>query len=268
MQLVLTEDQELLAKTAADFVAERSPVARMRQLRDSRRCRTASPARSGRRWPSSAGWGSRSRRRSAAPAWASPSWRSCSRRSAASSRPSRSFPAVLLAGQALLLGGSDAQKSRWLPPLVAGEQLLALGLPGDGAAATTCAGSRPRRSAPGEGWRLARREDPGARAAPRRRLRRLGAHRRRASATPPGSRCSWCRAARPGSRSCASTASTRGTRRCSGSTGCGWAPPTSSGRLDAGGDLLESRRRPRHRRACAPRCSARCPRPSSARSRT
>ncbi len=35
MQLVLTEDQELLAKTAADFVAENSPVARMRALRDS-----------------------------------------------------------------------------------------------------------------------------------------------------------------------------------------------------------------------------------------
>lgn len=34
MNLVLTEDQELLAKTAADFVAEKSPVARMRALRD------------------------------------------------------------------------------------------------------------------------------------------------------------------------------------------------------------------------------------------
>ena len=34
MQLVLSEDQELLAKTAADFVKERSPVARVRALRD------------------------------------------------------------------------------------------------------------------------------------------------------------------------------------------------------------------------------------------
>ena len=34
MQLVLTEDQELIAKTAADFVAERSPIARVRELRD------------------------------------------------------------------------------------------------------------------------------------------------------------------------------------------------------------------------------------------
>ena len=37
MQLVLTEDQELLAKTAADFVREHSPVSRMRQLRDAQR---------------------------------------------------------------------------------------------------------------------------------------------------------------------------------------------------------------------------------------
>ena len=35
MQLVLTEDQELIAKTAADFVAEKSPVSRIRELRDS-----------------------------------------------------------------------------------------------------------------------------------------------------------------------------------------------------------------------------------------
>ena len=34
MQLALTEDQELLAKTAADFVSENSPVARIRELRD------------------------------------------------------------------------------------------------------------------------------------------------------------------------------------------------------------------------------------------
>jgi len=34
VQLVLTEDQELLAKTAGDFVRERSPVSRVRELRD------------------------------------------------------------------------------------------------------------------------------------------------------------------------------------------------------------------------------------------
>ena len=36
MQLVLTEDQELLAKTAADWVSENSPLIRVRRLRDER----------------------------------------------------------------------------------------------------------------------------------------------------------------------------------------------------------------------------------------
>ena len=35
MQLVLSEDQELIAKTALDFMQEKSPVSRMRALRDS-----------------------------------------------------------------------------------------------------------------------------------------------------------------------------------------------------------------------------------------
>ena len=34
-QLVLTEDQELLAKTALDYVQANSPISRMRDLRDS-----------------------------------------------------------------------------------------------------------------------------------------------------------------------------------------------------------------------------------------
>ena len=34
MELVLTEDQELIAKTAADFVKQKSPIARVRELRD------------------------------------------------------------------------------------------------------------------------------------------------------------------------------------------------------------------------------------------
>ena len=36
MQLILNEDQELLAKTASGFVAEHSPVSRVRALRDGR----------------------------------------------------------------------------------------------------------------------------------------------------------------------------------------------------------------------------------------
>jgi acyl-CoA dehydrogenase len=59
----------------------------------------------------------------------------------------------LLAGQALLLGGSEAQKNDLLPPLVAGEKLLALGFQErrsryDARRVAT----RAERS--GEGWRL------------------------------------------------------------------------------------------------------------------
>ena len=34
MELVLTEDQELIAETAADFAADRSPLTRFRELRE------------------------------------------------------------------------------------------------------------------------------------------------------------------------------------------------------------------------------------------
>jgi alkylation response protein AidB-like acyl-CoA dehydrogenase len=36
MQFALTEDQTMLARTAGDFVAEHSPLSRLRKLRDSR----------------------------------------------------------------------------------------------------------------------------------------------------------------------------------------------------------------------------------------
>jgi len=36
MPLALTEDQDLLARTASEFVAASSPLARLRKLRDSR----------------------------------------------------------------------------------------------------------------------------------------------------------------------------------------------------------------------------------------
>jgi acyl-CoA dehydrogenase len=126
VQLVLSEDQELLAKTAADFVAERSPVARVRQLRDSRdpdgfsRALWKEMAELG--WlgipfPESAGGAGMGLAELAVVLEA------LGRRLA----PEPILSCVLLAGQALLLGGSEAQKKTWLPPLVAGEKLLALG---------------------------------------------------------------------------------------------------------------------------------------------
>ena len=45
MQLVLTEDQTLLSRTANDFVAGSSPLARLRKLRDTRDDRGYAPDR-------------------------------------------------------------------------------------------------------------------------------------------------------------------------------------------------------------------------------
>jgi alkylation response protein AidB-like acyl-CoA dehydrogenase len=125
MQLVLTEDQELLAKTAADFVAERSPVSRFRALRDaddplgfSRELwkEMAELGWLGIPYPESLGGAGMGLAELAVVLEA------LGRNLA----PEPFLSSVLLAGQALLLGGDEAQQGRWLAPLVAGEALLAL----------------------------------------------------------------------------------------------------------------------------------------------
>ena len=125
MQLVLTEDQELLAKTAADFVAEHSPVARVRQLRDvgdpdgfSRALwkQMAELGWVGIPFPEAVGGAGMGLAELAVVLEAL----------GRTLAPEPFLSCTLLAGQALLHAGSEAQKSRWLPPLVAGEQLLAL----------------------------------------------------------------------------------------------------------------------------------------------
>jgi alkylation response protein AidB-like acyl-CoA dehydrogenase len=126
VQLVLSEDQELLAKTASDFAAERSPVARVRALRDARDpdgfSRALWKEMAGLGWvgipfPESVGGAGMGLSELAVVLEA------LGRKLA----PEPFVPCVLLAGQALLLGGSEAQRARWLPRLVAGEALLALG---------------------------------------------------------------------------------------------------------------------------------------------
>jgi acyl-CoA dehydrogenase len=125
MQLVLTEDQELLAKTAADFVREHSPVSRVRALRDGRdpvgfsRPLWKQMAELG--WPGipfpealgGAGMGL---------ADLGVVLEQLGRRLA----PEPFLSTVLLGGQALLLGGSAAQQQAWLPAACAGEKLLTL----------------------------------------------------------------------------------------------------------------------------------------------
>ena len=123
-QLVLSEDQELLAKTAADFVASRSPVARVRALRDA-----ADPLGFSRPlWKEMAELG-----------WVGiPFPESCGGAGMGFSElavvlealgrtlaPEPFISCVALAGQTLLRAGSEAQQRAWLPRLVSGEALLA-----------------------------------------------------------------------------------------------------------------------------------------------
>ncbi len=125
MQLVLSEDQELLAKTAEDFVAEHSPVSRMRELRDKE-----DPVGFSRDlWREMAGLG-----------WVGIPFpeelggadmglaelavvmEALGRTLA----PEPFLSTVLLGGQVLLRSGSEAQKAKWLEQAVAGEAVLAL----------------------------------------------------------------------------------------------------------------------------------------------
>jgi alkylation response protein AidB-like acyl-CoA dehydrogenase len=125
VQLVLSEDQELLAKTAADFAAEHSPVSRMRKLRDTQDpdgfsrtlwrqvaelCGVGIP------FPESYGGADMGMADLAVVLEAL----------GRSLAPEPFLSTVLLGGQALLLGGSEAQQEEWLPGAVAGERLLAL----------------------------------------------------------------------------------------------------------------------------------------------
>jgi acyl-CoA dehydrogenase len=125
MQLVLTEDQELLAKTAADFVAEHSPVARVRALRDSRDPDGFSRA----LWKQMAelGWVGIPFPESLGGAGMGLAelavvLEELGRKLA----PEPFLSTVLLAGQALLLAGSEAQHKAWLEGAVRGDTFLAL----------------------------------------------------------------------------------------------------------------------------------------------
>jgi alkylation response protein AidB-like acyl-CoA dehydrogenase len=152
MQLVLSEDQELLAKTAADFVAERSPVSRVRELRDS----DDPDAFSRKLWKEMAelGWvGIPFPESYGGAEMGLAELAVVLEELGRTLAPEPFLSSALLGGQALLRGGSDAQKQAWLPGLVEGEKLLAL--------ANQEKGSRfdlhriaTRAERSGDGWRL------------------------------------------------------------------------------------------------------------------
>lgn len=125
MQLVLTEDQELLAKTAEDFAAEHSPVSRVRELRDSGDPDGFSRA----LWKEMAelGWaGIPFPERYGGAELGLAELAVVMEALGRALAPEPFLSSVLLGGQALLLGGSDRQKDEWLPKLIEGEKLLAL----------------------------------------------------------------------------------------------------------------------------------------------
>jgi acyl-CoA dehydrogenase len=125
MQLVLNEDQELLAKTAADWVRDHSPVSRVRQLRDANDPLGFSRG----LWKQMAelGWvGIPFPEEHGGAGMGFADLAVVLEQLGRTLAPEPFLSTALLAGQALLLGGSDAQKRAWLPRVCAGEAVLAL----------------------------------------------------------------------------------------------------------------------------------------------
>jgi acyl-CoA dehydrogenase len=125
MDLVLTEDQELIAKTAADFVKQKSPIARVRELRD-----TADAVGFSRRlWKEMAelGWvGIAFPEEHGGAGLGFAELVVVMEELGRTLAPEPFLSTVLLAGQALALAGDAAQQAAWLPRVCKGEAILAL----------------------------------------------------------------------------------------------------------------------------------------------
>jgi len=125
VQLVRTEDQELLARTAADFVAEHAPLSRVRALRDARDPVGHSPE----LWRRMAelGWvgipfpeelGGAGMGLSELAVVLEELGRALA--------PEPFLSSVLLGGGAVMLAGSEAQRKAWIPGVAEGRTLLTL----------------------------------------------------------------------------------------------------------------------------------------------
>jgi alkylation response protein AidB-like acyl-CoA dehydrogenase len=125
MQLVLTEDQALLARTAHDFVMGTPPIARLRKLRDARDERGYELDRFARM--AELGW-------TAIPFSEQDGGLGMglaelvlvTEAMGKGLAPEPVIPSIVLAGRAIALGGSAEHKARWLGPAIAGEKILAL----------------------------------------------------------------------------------------------------------------------------------------------
>jgi acyl-CoA dehydrogenase len=125
MDLVLTEDQELIAKTAADFVKGKSPLVRVRALRDA-----ADPLGFSRAlWKEMAelGWvGIAFPEAQGGAGLGFSELAVVLEELGRTLAPEPFLSTVLLAGQALVLAGDEAKAAAWLPRVAKGEAVLAL----------------------------------------------------------------------------------------------------------------------------------------------
>lgn len=152
MQLSLTEDQAMLAKTASAFIAEHSPVTRLRKLRDTRDERGYSPQLY--QQMADLGWTSipfaeRDGGLGMGMAGAILVTEALGRGLA----PEPYLASVVLAGQTLALGGSEAQRNQWLAPLIAGDKVLTLAFQEQGSR-YEASQIKTRAEAAGSGYRL------------------------------------------------------------------------------------------------------------------
>jgi acyl-CoA dehydrogenase len=125
MDLVRSEDQELIAKTAGDFVKQRSPIARVRELRDTDDAVGFSRA----LWKEMAelGWVGIALPESVGGAGLGFAELAVVLEELGRTlAPEPFLSTVLLAGQTLLLSGDAAKQAAWLPRVCKGEAVLAL----------------------------------------------------------------------------------------------------------------------------------------------
>src|SRR5215475_11006215 len=125
MELVLTEDQELLAKTATDFVREHSPVNRLRALRDAN-----DPVGFSRDlWKQMAelGWvGILIPEEYGGAGMGLADLAVVLEALGRTLAPEPFLSTVLLAGQLLMYAGNEAQKQAWLPGIATGDKILSV----------------------------------------------------------------------------------------------------------------------------------------------
>ncbi len=125
MQLALTEEQQLIAETAADFLNEKSPVSRFRELRDS----GDEVGYSRELWKEMAelGWlGIPFAEKNGGADMGMAEFITVLEAAGSCLAPEPFLSSVLLGGQMLRLAGSEEQQKAWLNPLIEGTVCLAL----------------------------------------------------------------------------------------------------------------------------------------------